>query len=240
MKKMLGQPALPRHALRRLHLRHGLEARLPRRQRGLRHVPARTRRRLPRRAEEASSARSDGRSRGLVSSAATRVPFQSSARRPRYDGDARRPGHLRGLGPAASESHHGQDPRHRAHRLSRGRQDDAAEPHPHRAARQEIRRHRQRVRRDRHRQRPRGGRRRGSVRDEQRLHLLHGAGRPDPHPRRADEAPRQVRRHHRRDDRPRRPGPRGADLLRRPGGARTRRGSTPSSRWRTPNGSASG
>jgi hypothetical protein len=45
----------------------------------------------------------------------------------------------------------------------------------------EIRRHRQRVRRDRHRQRPRRRRRRGSVRDEQRLHLLHRARRPDPH-----------------------------------------------------------
>ena len=34
------------------------------------------------------------------------------------------------------------------------------------------------------------GHRRGSVRDEQRLHLLHRARRPDPHHRRADEAAR--------------------------------------------------
>ncbi len=61
------------------------------------------------------------------------------------------------------------------------------------------------------------GRRRGSVRDEQRLHLLHGAGGPDPHPRRPDEAQGQVRRHHRRDDGARRPRPGGADVLRRPG-----------------------
>ena len=39
------------------------------------------------------------------------------------------------------------------------------------------------------------GQRRGSVRDEQRLHLLHRARRPDPHRRRADEAARQVRRY---------------------------------------------
>jgi Ni2+-binding GTPase involved in maturation of urease and hydrogenase len=38
-------------------------------------------------------------------------------------------------------------PRHRADRLSRRRQDHAAEPHPHRGSRQEIRRDRQRVRR---------------------------------------------------------------------------------------------
>ena len=37
-----------------------------------------------------------------------------------------------------------------------------------------------RIRRIGRRQRPRRGRRRGSVRDEQRLHLLHRAGRPDP------------------------------------------------------------
>ena len=66
----------------------------------------------------------------------------------------------------------------------------------------------QRVRRTRRRQRPRRGRRRGSVRDEQRLHLLHRARRPDPHRRRADEAARQVRRHHHRDHGPRRTPPR--------------------------------
>ena len=108
-----------------------------------------------------------------------------------------------------------QNPRHGADRLSRRRQDDLAQPHPVRAARQEIRRDRQRIRRDRHRQRPRRRRRRGSVRDEQRLHLLHGARRPDPHHRRADAAQGQVRRDHRRDDRPRRSGAGGADLLRR-------------------------
>jgi Ni2+-binding GTPase involved in maturation of urease and hydrogenase len=57
----------------------------------------------------------------------------------------------------------------------------------------------------------RGGR--GSVRDEQRLHLLHRARRPDPHHRRADAAQGQVRCDHRRDHRPRRSGPGGADLL---------------------------
>ena len=64
-------------------------------------------------------------------------------------------------------------------------------------------------------QRPRRRHRRGSVRDEQRLHLLHGARRPDPHRRRADEAARPVRRHHHRDHRPGQPRPRRADLLRR-------------------------
>ena len=83
-----------------------------------------------------------------------------------------------------------------------------SEPHG-----KKVRRHRQRVRRDRHRQRPRGRRRRGSVRDEQRLHLLHRARRPRPHHRRADAAQGQVRRHHRRDHRPGRPGAGGADLL---------------------------
>ena len=104
-------------------------------------------------------------------------------------------------------------PRHRAHRLSRRRQDHAAQPHSVRAARQEIRRHRQRIRRDRHRQRAGGQRRRGSVRDEQRLHLLHRARRPGAHHRRADAAQRQVRRHHRRDHGARRPRAGGADLL---------------------------
>ena len=75
-----------------------------------------------------------------------------------------------------------------AHRLSRRRQDHAAEPHPHRAARPQIRGGDQRVRRAGRGQRPRRGHRRGSVRDEQRLHLLHGARRPDPHRGRADEA----------------------------------------------------
>ena len=88
------------------------------------------------------------------------------------------------------------------------------------------RRDRQRVRRDRHRQRPRRRRRRGSVRDEQRLHLLHRARRPDPHHRRADEAQGQVRRHHRRDHRPRRSGAGRADLLHGPGRRREPRGST--------------
>ena len=94
--------------------------------------------------------------------------------------------------------------RHRPHRLSRRRQDDPAQPHPQRAARQALRRHRQRIRRDRHRQRTRRRRRRGSVRDEQRLHLLHRARRPHPHHRGADEAQGRLRRDHRRDDRPRR------------------------------------
>ena len=66
----------------------------------------------------------------------------------------------------------------------------------------------QRIRRTRRRQRPRRGHRRGSVRDEQRLHLLHRARRPDPHRRRPDEAARQVRRHHHRDHRPRQSGAR--------------------------------
>ena len=126
--------------------------------------------------------------------------------------------------------------RHRAHRLSRRRQDHAAQPHPVRAARPEIRRHRQRIRRDRHRQRPHRRRRRGSVRDEQRLHLLHRARRPDPHHRRADAAQGQVRRHHRRDHGPRRPGAGGADLLRRRERSAPRPGSTPWSRSPTPNG----
>jgi hypothetical protein len=50
-----------------------------------------------------------------------------------------------------------------------------------------------------HRQRAGRRRGRGSVRDEQRLHLLHRARRPHPHHRRADAAQGQVRRHHRRD-----------------------------------------
>ncbi len=107
-----------------------------------------------------------------------------------------------------------QDSSHGADRLSRRRQDHAAQPHPVRAAWAEIRRHRQRIRRDRHRQRPGRRRRRGSVRDEQRLHLLHCARRPRAHHRRADAAQGQVRRHHRGDDRARRPGAGGADLLR--------------------------
>ena len=129
-----------------------------------------------------------------------------------------------------------EDPRHRAHRLSRRRQDDAAEPHPQRGPRPEVRRHRQRIRRDRHRQRPRRRRRRGSVRNEQRLHLLHRARRSHPHHRGADEAQGQVRRDHRRDDGPRRSGAR----WRRPSSSirtcRTRHGSTPWSRSPTPNG----
>ena len=106
-----------------------------------------------------------------------------------------------------------------AHRLSRRRQDHAAEPHPHRAARPQIRGGDQRVRRTGRGQRPRRGHRRGSVRDEQRLHLLHGARRPDPHRRRADEAARPVRRDHHRDHRPGEPRPGGADVLRRRGRA---------------------
>ena len=121
-----------------------------------------------------------------------------------------------------------QGSRHRADRLSRRRQDHPAQPHSVRAARQEIRRHRQRIRRDRHRQRPRRRRRRGSVRDEQRLHLLHRARRPRAHHRRADAAQGQVRRHHRRDHRARRSGAGRADLLhgreRRPQGQARRRG----------------
>ena len=57
--------------------------------------------------------------------------------------------------------------------------------------------------------------RRGSVRDEQRLHLLHRARRPDPHHRRPDEAQGQVRRHPGRDHGPGRSRPGGADLLHR-------------------------
>ena len=106
-----------------------------------------------------------------------------------------------------------------AHRLSRRRQDHAAEPHPHRAARPQIRGGDQRVRRTGRGQRPRRGHRRGSVRDEQRLHLLHRARRSDPHRRRPDEAARQVRRHHHRDHRPGEPGAGRADLLRRRGRA---------------------
>ena len=51
-----------------------------------------------------------------------------------------------------------------------------------------LRGHRQRVRRGRHRQRTRRRGRRGSLRDEQRLHLLHGARRLDPHHGGTDEA----------------------------------------------------
>ena len=115
-----------------------------------------------------------------------------------------------------------EDSRHGAHRLSRRRQDDAAQPHPDREPRQALRRDRQRVRRDRHRQRPRRRRRRRGVRDEQRLRLLHGARRPDPDHGRAGQAPGQVRRDHRRDHRAGRPGARGPDLLRRPGRGRGR------------------
>ena len=96
------------------------------------------------------------------------------------------------------------------------------EPHPVRTARQEVCGDRQRIRRDRHRQRPRHRRGRGSVRDEQRLHLLHRARRPGAHPRRADEAQGQVRRDHRRDHRPCRSGAGRADLLRRRGRAEQR------------------
>ena len=115
-----------------------------------------------------------------------------------------------------------------ADRLSRRRQDHLAQPHPDREPRPQIRRGDQRVRRTRRRQRPRRGQRRGSVRDEQRLHLLHRARRPDPHRRRPDEAARQVRRHHHRDHRPGEPGPGGADLLRR----RQRQGEDPAGRDR--------
>ncbi len=80
------------------------------------------------------------------------------------------------------------DPSHRPHRLPGRRQDHAAQPHPHRGSRPQIRRGDQRVRRAGRGQRPGGGCRRGSVRDEQRLHLLHRARRPDPHRRRPDEA----------------------------------------------------
>ena len=62
-----------------------------------------------------------------------------------YKGIRRRPGELTLSSPPTAvpplpsgDPHVRQDPRHRAHRLSRRRQDDAPQPHPHRAARQEI------------------------------------------------------------------------------------------------------
>ena len=81
---------------------------------------------------------------------------------------------------------------HGTHGLPWLRKNHAAEPHPHREARQAHRGHRERIRRSRRRPPAGHRRRRRAVRDQQRLHLLHGARRPDPHPRPAHEAPRHA------------------------------------------------
>ena len=126
------------------------------------------------------------------------------------------------------------NPGHRAHRLSRRRQDDAAQPHPVGEPRQALRRHRQRVRRDRHRQRPDRRIRRRNLRDEQWLRLLHGARRPDPR-RRGPDAPAGPLR---RASSSRPPALPIRCRWRRPSSWTTtcapRPSSTPSSRWSTP------
>ena len=107
----------------------------------------------------------------------------------------------------------GPNPGDRADRLSRLGQDHPAQPDPLGKPRQALCGHRQRVRRDRHRQRSDRGIRRGDLRDEQWLRLLHRARRPDPRGRRPDAPSRPFRRHRGRDHRPGRPRPGRADLL---------------------------